>query len=231
MIPTYTGFYREPNIARFSEDVAPDIAHEMGGRLLIGQIGCSSGQETWTMAATLTANAVDFHIDAYDIDEEALSHSSGPYPIQRPRSLQHIVEDSIYPQASLNHLNIREIAAPPEHPEDDVKRYEVLPNDDIASKVTFHNRDIRRDLPRARQYGAVVMNNILYHYSSGERDELFDAGLQLLQPGGAVLIESFYRKRSSGYLLWRMNLGRTFGLKPALKQDEAIPTVFRKPID
>jgi len=221
-IPTYTGFFRVANIAEFSHSLAPELAQQMGGILLAAEIGCSSGQESWSMAAALEANQVDYHIEAFDIDAEAIAQTQQPYAMPRLTSLANTLQESRYPDACLDYFETKVLDT------DDRPLAVAEPKQTLRDKVSFEHRDLLDKPLPANNYGVVVINNVLYHHANGERDKLAGNAVDSLIPGGALLVESFYRRHSQDYLLWRNQLAGRFGLKAVNRHNHELPTIFQK---
>lgn len=224
MTPTYTGFFREPNIAEFSHSLAPEMAKQVGGRLLVAEVGCSSGQETWSLSSALLANGVDHHIEAFDTDDEVLLQAAGPYEIFEVESLRRIQEDSAYPAGCLSHFIISSTVST-----DSPYKAQIRPSHVLQSHASFERRDIIDERLEPERYHAAVVNNVLFHYSQPFRDKLMRHVVDGLRPGGVLMVEDFSRKRNQDYLLWRLEAAQRFGLLAVRNSQQEIPTIFTKP--
>lgn len=224
MISTYTRFFREDNIAQFSRDFAPAIAQQMGGLLLVAQVGCSSGQETWSMAASLEVANVPFRIEGFDYNRTAVRKAAEPYPVSGLDSLARMQKESAYPEACLGFFTVRAALST-----DEWSGATVTPTDSLRQKATLKNRDVIHKPLTAERYGAVVVNNVLYHLPRPDRDAMMWSLVASVRPGGAILMEDYKHAGTQDYPSWRVGIDKQFGLRPLNGRTSALPTIFRKP--
>src|SRR5688500_11661895 len=80
---TQNDFCREsnPNSRQFVREAAEIMPARENptSHLLITELPCSEGKETWSMAAALAVQGVDFSIKAYDINPVVLKAATEPY--------------------------------------------------------------------------------------------------------------------------------------------------------
>ncbi len=210
---TYTEFFREPNMAVFAREIAPDLAQKMGGRLLIGEVGCSTGRETLSLASALAVADVDYKIDAFD------ARGSG---LWRARLLPHFVRAFDAPHAdpsNLNNMSLDTSRALYGFEEACMDHFVtgdmfgipfVLPARSIADRYRFRKHNILAEPLPAERFGAIVMNNMLQHYENPEKDKIMENALSGLRDSGVVLIEH----NVSLYKDWADNLQERHNLKP-----------------
>lgn len=73
--PGTTAFFREANLVWATDRLLPAVARQLGRRLLIAEVGCSTGEETWSIAAQLAHRGVDFRITAMDTSPQSLEEA------------------------------------------------------------------------------------------------------------------------------------------------------------
>lgn len=144
-VSTYTEFFRYPNIEQLASDAsAGQLPTGLDGVLHIAEPACSTGQETWSLAAALAIRGVDFHIDASDINPLVLNRAQGFYRVDKEdtsRISEHGVE-SFLP----------------------VNNGTLIPSDYLRARVTFEEADFAEDPLDYAKYGAVIVNTLFSHY-------------------------------------------------------------------
>jgi chemotaxis methyl-accepting protein methylase len=226
-IPTHSEFFREPNVAVFSDGPAAALASAaLDGVLLVLQVGCSKGQETWTLAAALAAAGVPCLIDAYDTNTTALRATDQPYPVSRPDSLARMAASNGFPPACLEYFDILDYD--PIGAAGLAYQAAVLPAASLRRQVSFNHGDIRNAKLEPGQYGAVAINNVLYHHAMPERDEVTVAALAPVAPNGAVLLEAPTGIDTPEYTSWRHNLPSRFGLATITSARQAKVGIYHK---
>lgn len=181
---TTTFFFRERNLAYFSEIVAPDLQVAMGGVLRVANVGCSSGEETWSLASALSVAGVNYEIEAFDANPDALQQADMPYLL----SAQHLQythnlrrrsdRDSTpaFADACLDYF-------------DPISPVHILPAAELRRRVTFKKLNILHEPLEAAEYGAVVVNNVLYHYGRMDGFTMIKNMVHGLRPGGMFLYD------------------------------------------
>jgi chemotaxis methyl-accepting protein methylase len=152
----YSEFFRDPNLVWAADHVLPEVAQKLGRQLLIAEVGCSSGEETWSLAAQLTHRDVDFHITAIDESDYLINHArSGHYEF-RQRDLMENVNKNNVADGCLDYFpGIRT----------NDWRDPVVVDDSLRERVTFMRHDIlSKPLPK-EAFDVVTACNFLYYFT------------------------------------------------------------------
>ena len=145
-----TGFFRDAEAWRYLQDeIVPELVAntDPGDEIRVWSAGCSSGEETYTIAIVLAEQlgleeAVDrIKIYGTDVDEEALHQArAGSYPA---KALEHVPEELRHKYFDVNGGT-----------------YTVRP--DLRRRVIFGRHDITRDAPISRLHLLVCRNTLMY---------------------------------------------------------------------
>jgi chemotaxis methyl-accepting protein methylase len=219
-VNTQTSFFRNPNLKVIAEQLIPKVGPEgesQQGRIL--EIGCSSGEESYSLAVTmLEAGHDDFHITAVDVNPDTLKIAEqAEYKIRG--SIENI--DNGYSSLKSRHFTEgffedtgkkwqrREYIGPSTADLKDMgyfgesgKKVKDMPAEWFemvgeplirpAQKVREHIEFKPHDLiegPVSGEYSVVLMNNVLLHYPAETREKILQNALASLRPGGYLVLE------------------------------------------
>jgi chemotaxis methyl-accepting protein methylase len=198
-IPTYTKPFREPNLFVLGEQVAPILALERDGPVRITEIGCSNGSETWSLAAILAEQGIDYTIQACDTNPGALY-------IAENCMMRLSIEDkeqleAISKQAYLAHFRCQGCFA--------------SPHETLRRNVTFTKLDIADQPLQPNSADVVIINNVFPYFTPKARNQIVSNMLAGLRPGGVFIFEGITDtfKGHVDYPRWARGLVR-FGLRP-----------------
>lgn len=205
---TNTAFFREASMLVFSENVAGSYQQEVGRPLRIAEVGCSNGEETWSLAASLRGNGVDAHIDGFDISEKMLeeARNGGPYMGQLAGLRLDLHVDQGYPHREA-YLSFFHDRGGPRN---------MVPTDELRSMADFNPINII-DQQLEPGYDAALAYNTLWQYPPATREQMLRNILHGLRPGGTFMFEGTTGGRRSDiskeFRKWANDLSR-FGLTP-----------------
>jgi chemotaxis methyl-accepting protein methylase len=172
-----TGFFRNPDSwLRLAELLAADRAGS-GGRLTGWSMGCSNGEEAWSLAMLLIAQLKKtgetlpveaIRVFGSDVDAQALA----------------IAEAGNYPAAAALSA-IREVLD--EHGgAESAGRFEVSPA--VRAIVKFRIEDLTAPASRAAWHDVVCCRNVLIFLGREGQRRVLEAACQALRPGGLLLL-------------------------------------------
>jgi len=175
--PTATLFFRDENLATFATDVAPKMAQALGKQTLrVGQVACSTGDETWSIAAMLEKQGIDYTVRATDINPDVLTEA----------------EAGVYPNGALNVLSDSPAIACKAARMFKQNRREGTfePDKKLREHVEFAQHDILEGPLPGGPYHALLVNNMLYHYPEATRDRIMENIAGSLAVGGVLVFEN-----------------------------------------
>jgi chemotaxis protein methyltransferase WspC len=167
-----TRFFRDPAVFEHLRIWARDMAACYSGPLRILSAPCSTGQEAYSLAATLLCAGIpspDFNIDAFDISHTALA----------------VAERGVYPAGTLEHV-----------PEDLRAACGTLRNqhwhmrEELRTCLRFARRNLAAsgvlgDEPR---YHLILCRNLFIYLHSQARAILAESLSRVLLPGGRLVV-------------------------------------------
>jgi len=150
-------------MAFFASRIAPEMAQRLGRKLLVGIVGCSSGEEAWSLAAALTVQDVPYAIEAFDANQEALNQAQKPYPLKKFDEIALGVKVNKFPKSCVNYFTKHTVWP----------KRGVYVSPSLKRLATFTKLNVQHNPIPAGRYDAVFMTNVLYHYKPEEQVELF----------------------------------------------------------
>jgi chemotaxis methyl-accepting protein methylase len=200
--PTHTAFFREFAMTVFAEELAAGMQESLARPLEIAEVGCGTGEESWTLAALLEANSIEGHVHAFDVNERAIARARkrGPYEDGYGTTLEH----SIGKLRSARYLPFFERTG----------GY-VVPIPVISNRVDFQQLDIITNSLQPQSYDVVVANNLLWHYPESTREQMLKNMLNGLREGGLFIFEGTMPNGQypRDYPNWASSLNR-YSLQP-----------------
>jgi chemotaxis methyl-accepting protein methylase len=170
----YSEFFRDPNLVWAADYVLPEVARQFGRQLLVAEVGCSSGEETWSLAAQLAYRGVDFHITAIDESDFLINEARpGRYEF-RQRDLMSNVEKNSVPDGCLDYFpGIRTNGW----------RDPVVVDESLKPHVTFMKHDVLASPLPTRAFDVVTACNFLYYFTPAGQSAAVGNMLAGLSPG------------------------------------------------
>jgi two-component system CheB/CheR fusion protein len=177
-----TGFFRDSTVFdKLARVTIPELvaAHPAGQPLRVWVPGCSTGEETYSLAILFlehieasvgeaSGRPVKLQIFASDVDADAIATArDGSYPAS--------IEDSVTP-ARLARFFVRE-----------EQRWRAAP--DLRSVIVFTVQDVLTDPPFSR-LDMVSCRNVLIYLRPDAQARVLDAFHFALRPGGVLLLGS-----------------------------------------
>lgn len=183
-----TEFFRENHHFEHLESVAlPDLRkkreHEGSHRIRIWSAGCSSGQEPYSIAMTLSnafadVSLWDAKILATDIDTDMLERSrSGVFPMRELLTVPAPLR--------LKHVASRE---------GETESGEIKP--ELRSLITFNQLNLHGAWPMKGKFDIIFCRNVIIYFDKVDQRRLFDRFADLMQEGAYLYIghsESLYK--------------------------------------
>jgi two-component system CheB/CheR fusion protein len=168
-----TGFFRNPESwVRLRELLATD-GSAPAGRLTGWSMGCSTGEEAWSLAMLLSAHArgarepVTVRVTASDVDAQALrAAQAGRYPAGAVAAIAAVLGDGA-------------AVAEGEH--------FAVPSA-LRALVRFHREDLTAPLPRPGLHDVICCRNVLIFLGREGQRRVLAAAVEALRPGGLLLL-------------------------------------------
>lgn len=212
-----TEFFREPNLVWATDLLLPKIAQQLGRRLLIAEVGCSSGQETWSMAAQLAHRGVDFHITAIDKSDQALEQAQTALYEYGYRDLTENAAKNDVPNGCLDYfpgIRTNKWSDP------------VVVDDSLKEHVTFVKHDILASPLQPSAYDVVTAFNFLYYLTPEGQHLALGNMLAGLAPGGYFIRDNNQRNDPG----WPP-IAQDYPLAPAGGDHPWPSSIFRTPLN
>jgi chemotaxis protein methyltransferase WspC len=190
-----TRFFRDPAVFEHLRIWARDLGACYSGPLRILSAPCSTGQEAYSLAATLLCAGIpstDFNIDAFDISHTALA----------------VAQRGVYPAGTLEHV-----------PEDLRAACGTLQNqhwhmrDELRTCLRFDRRNLADsaalgDEPR---YHLILCRNLFIYLHAKTRAILAESLSRVLLPGGRLIVGAGDRVPELNALFTPLNPAASFG--------------------
>ena len=166
-----TRFFRDPAVFEHLRTTAAPLANEVAGIFRVLSAPCSTGQEAYSVVATLLRAGLSpgrFLVDAVDISERALRIAShGVYPEPSMRDVAKADRESCA-QLRNNHWHIR---------------------DDLRSRVRFEHRNLAEPgALRGQTYHLIVCRNLFIYFHREAREALGASLAAALAPEGLLIL-------------------------------------------
>ncbi len=172
-----TRFFRDPvAVAYLAETALPQLISDGSGDLGLWSVGCSTGEEVYTLAMTVAdglarhASAAHFGVTGTDISLQALSAGrTGVYPLRRLRDI---------PQA-------QQAAYCERVPDQD--RFRIT--EGLRRRVCFAQMNVLNvHLARHLPMDIIYCQNLLIYFDWTRRQAIVDALARHLRPGGLLIL-------------------------------------------
>jgi len=170
-----TEFFRNPTAFKFLEKrVLPNLLAEHSGhkRFNIWSVGCSSGEEPYSLAILMMkvqkkhGISVPFSILASDVDRKVLKTA----------------RKGIYSEAALKDVEVKDVGSFFEPCDDG---YQV--KEEVKKSVVFKVGNVLNDRPDEHQ-SLIVCRNLLIYLSRGNQEKVISGFSERLHPGGHLML-------------------------------------------
>jgi len=173
-----TEFFREPVYFYYFQKLAKDLISSKRNFIKILCIGCSSGEEPYSIAMILSEKRsknprFDFQIDAFDVDPDTISEA----------------KKAIYVEEALNNV-----------PHKFIKKYfhklgdrYKLDTTDFEKNISFYVMDIfkmKSSFQGILQYNFIFARNIFLYIKEHQTTKLFEKIIPMLEKGGYLILGS-----------------------------------------
>lgn len=198
---TTTSFFRGYNLSAFTDTVIPLVFGAHGRTIEITQVGSSSGQESWTMAAAFAVSKLNVDISAIDANPSVLASARrAKYPNVTLTQLYEDAEYSGFPLECVKYFS---------QFGNKWFGYGVRPVPALLGRVSFRRQNVQFEPLPQDSCDALISNNVFRHYDETERNELFAGMLRAVRAGGVIAFEGddFLRK-------WTPTLPERFPVEP-----------------
>lgn len=171
-----TRFFREPaHFTLLSENLIPQLRERArhGGRVRLWSAGCSTGEEPYSIAATLLATfpdaaQYDVRILATDINQDVLmTAQAGAYPSSRAETLSPDQIQCLFEPGQTGQLQIRKA---------------------LHDLVHFRPLNLIADWPMRGPFDAIFCRNVAIYMDPPTQSRLWTRLEQLLHPDGLLFI-------------------------------------------
>lgn len=172
-----TGFFREPHhFERLSEKVMPELTANQGGRIRIWSAGCSTGEEPYSIAMTVTESVpkwrqLDVKILATDLDSQVLSTAAqGVYSLERIEQIKESRHQRwLNKGTGINEGSVR-----------------VTP--ELKALITFRQLNLMHAWPMRGPIDVIFCRNVVIYFDKETQRRLFDRFADLMRVGGYLFI-------------------------------------------
>ena len=180
MTTNVTQFFREPHhFASLSEKVLPRLIQtaRAGGRVRIWSAGCSSGEEPYSIAATILSlmpdvHRFDFKILATDINSQMLARGRAGAYASDPATISSLGEyERWFPRETVD------------------GKPGLRAHDDLRRLVSFRTSNlIDQPWPMSGKFQAIFCRNVLIYFDADIRDRICSRLIDHLSPGGHLYL-------------------------------------------
>jgi len=171
-----TGFFRNPDTWRRLDELLAADRIGASGRIHAWSMGCSTGEEAWSLAMLLLAHArrsggvpdaAAIHVTGSDVDAEALT----------------IAETGVYPATA--RAAIREVL-PDAGGVDPDGRFEVVPA--LRAMLEFRREDLTLPPANLEQQDLICCRNVLIFLGREGQRRVLEAAVRALRPAGLLVL-------------------------------------------
>lgn len=169
-----TSFFREAHhFALLRDRILPPLLDPLrrGGRLRLWSAACSTGEEAWSIAATLILACPDIarhdaRILATDIDEQVLARAAAAeYDPRNSAALSPAQRAALFGASGAPRIR-----------------------DDLRALVRFHPLNLNGDWPMNGPFDAIFCRNVAIYFPRERQERLWQRCAGLLAPGGWLLL-------------------------------------------
>lgn len=199
----HTFFYRESHhFLHFAETARPQLLSRLhrDGAARLWSAGCSSGEETWSLALTLLGEDQvegrrlikrDLRVLASDLSQRVLRKAEAArYALAEVKDVPHVLRKNWLKTVG----------------------EEAVVGEEARSLVRFRELNLLGDWPMRQPFDVIFCRNVMIYFDQQTKDRLVERFAQMLRPGGFLYIG--HSERISG---------------PATKSFDLVgPTIYRR---
>ena len=188
-----TAFFRENHHFEFLADtIIPEIIKSGKKTIRLWSAGCSTGEEPYSLAITLSESIPDIEqwkveIHATDIDSNVINKaSSGVYTLDRVKGMDKKRLKKYFKKGSGNNEGY------------------VKVNENIRKLISFRQLNLLHEWPFTPQFDAIFCRNVVIYFDKPTKNKLVDRYADLLKESGYLFMghsESLYRSTERFELL------------------------------
>jgi chemotaxis methyl-accepting protein methylase len=217
-INTQTYFFRDEQVLDAFKDVVLP-SYPKAKQLQIASVGCSRGQEVYSLLLSNWHNRQRLHVDGFDINLHNIETAlAGEYEVWDDdfygegklfRELDLVKSDEAYKMVSTKKRDEKKVIFSPE-----------------AKALTHFSVHDILESPLPSTYDIVLLENVLMHYPEKGREHILKNIYKSLHNRGWLLCEQAavmdHEKERVNYMLWMRNIGRL----GSAKQKIVLPDYF-----
>jgi chemotaxis methyl-accepting protein methylase len=147
--------------------------------LHITEVGPSTGEETWSLAAALAAQGLSYFIHAYEANRSLLRVARGATYEEDHAGLNFACRNKGYSPDCTRYFD-----AVGWH------RFLIQPSVALRANARFYHHNALVDGLPPNNSDIVIANNVLYHYGPDERDQFFGEMVAAGRDGAVILFEN-----------------------------------------
>lgn len=174
-----TSFFRENHHFEYlSETIIPELKsrHQTDGRIRIWSAGCSTGEEPYSIAITLSeglsaSGSWDIKVLATDLDSNVLQHAS----------------DGIYERSKLSSMSDTRIRRSFEKGSKNNANY-VHVKKKVRDLISFKQLNLMGPWPMKGPFDVIFCRNVVIYFDKPTQKKLFDRYAHTLADGGYLFI-------------------------------------------
>ena len=213
-----TRFFRDPVVFDHIRAAVTHLAAAHTGSLRILSAPCGTGEEAYSLAATLSLLGLPparFSIDAFDISHSALA----------------IARRGLYSERALTHLapDLQQaLAAPSNKPDKPEKHWTIHPA--LRDRVQFEQRNLAQPgaLGDAPRYHLICCRNLFIYLAPSARAALAQSLAAALLPGGRLFLGTADRVEELNALFAPMRPAASFAFTHRPPAPAAPPKVIER---
>ena len=174
-----TKFYRNADMwDRLATTIIPDLMKRCQGGIRCWSAGCASGEEAYTLAVLLLAEArksaltgsIIDRIDATDCDVRSLQKAEeGRYPREAFDEMPDVLTRRYFRDS-----------------DDQSDRLSV--SDQVRRAVRFTQHDVTREAPPDPPYDLILFRNVVIYFDRATQERVFSQMANVLTPGGVFIL-------------------------------------------
>jgi chemotaxis protein methyltransferase CheR len=174
-----THFYREQHhFAQIEKEILPELLSraKAGGRVRIWSAGCSSGQEPYSIAASVLAVMPE----ARRFDVKILATDIDPTVLRKAEAGVYSASDRSFPTSELE----RRVFARGTSPDS-----ELMPvRSELREMVTFRALNLVAPWPISGRFDVIFCRNVVIYFDKPTQSRLWSRFADSLNPGGTLFI-------------------------------------------
>jgi chemotaxis methyl-accepting protein methylase len=162
-----TGFFRDPESWKRLAEVLAGRPEETGSPFFAWSMGCSTGEEAWSLALLLHRAGTGFQVIGSDVNARAvLVAEAGVYDRAAGRAIREFLGGCLDPGADS----------------------QVRLPDELRQRVRFRREDLTRGQVSPEVYDLITCRNLLIYLSRAGQQRILDRAVASLRIGGVLML-------------------------------------------